>query len=77
MPLRVGFDMDGVLADFASAYREIETRLFESEPPTRAGDPEDETTERPPSSLDAPPASAVMPRALSPNELRRHRDLIW
>ena len=28
MPLRIGFDMDGVLADFASAFLEIETRLL-------------------------------------------------
>ncbi len=28
MPLRIGFDMDGVLADLTSAYREVEGRLF-------------------------------------------------
>jgi len=28
MPLRIGFDMDGVLADFSEAFREVETRLF-------------------------------------------------
>ena len=28
MPLRIGFDMDGVLADFSQAFREVETRLF-------------------------------------------------
>ena len=28
MPLRIGFDMDGVLADFSSAFREHEVRLF-------------------------------------------------
>ena len=28
MPLRIGFDMDGVLADFGQAFREVETRLF-------------------------------------------------
>ena len=27
MPLRIGFDMDGVLADFSSAFREYEARL--------------------------------------------------
>jgi FMN phosphatase YigB (HAD superfamily) len=35
MPLRIGFDMDGVLADFASAFREHEVRLFG--PPPAAG----------------------------------------
>jgi len=28
MPLRIGFDMDGVLADFSLAFREVESRLF-------------------------------------------------
>jgi hypothetical protein len=28
MPLRIGFDMDGVLADFSAAFREHEARLF-------------------------------------------------
>jgi 5' nucleotidase, deoxy (Pyrimidine), cytosolic type C protein (NT5C) len=28
MPLRIGFDVDGVVADFATAFEEIETRLF-------------------------------------------------
>jgi hypothetical protein len=28
MPIRIGFDMDGVLADFGQAFREVETRLF-------------------------------------------------
>ena len=28
MPLRIGFDMDGVLVDFGQAFHEVETRLF-------------------------------------------------
>lgn len=28
MPLRIGFDMDGVLADFAAAFRDYGTQLF-------------------------------------------------
>jgi hypothetical protein len=48
MPLRIGFDMDGVLADFATAYHEVEARLFgRSAHTTRAGNPEEETTEEP------------------------------
>ena len=35
MPLRIGFDMDGVLADFSGAFREHEIRLFG--PPAGAG----------------------------------------
>lgn len=42
MSLRVGFDMDGVLADFAAEYHAIEGRLFATEPPTEADTPEDE-----------------------------------
>jgi hypothetical protein len=41
MSLRVAFDMDGVLADFASAYREVELCLFgrrESSPATQVAD---------------------------------------
>ena len=38
--------MDGVLADFATAYHEIETRLLgPTAPATRAGDPEEEAGE--------------------------------
>jgi hypothetical protein len=41
MALRIGFDMDGVLADFASAYRAIETRLYGPAEPARIDNPED------------------------------------
>jgi hypothetical protein len=40
MTLRIGFDMDGVLADFATAYRAIETRLYGPAEPARVDDPE-------------------------------------
>ncbi len=43
MSLRIGFDMDGVLADFAAAYRAVEERLYgPAVQPTRAGDPEEQ-----------------------------------
>jgi phosphoglycolate phosphatase-like HAD superfamily hydrolase len=46
MPLRIGFDMDGVLADFATMYHDVEARLFgRAAHTTRAGNPEEETTE--------------------------------
>jgi hypothetical protein len=47
MTLRIGFDMDGVLADFAAAYHEIEARLFGAIASNAAGDPEDEPIELP------------------------------
>lgn len=48
MPLRIGFDMDGVLADFSEAFREVEVRLFGSGSRTIAGEPgrEEENQER-------------------------------
>jgi FMN phosphatase YigB (HAD superfamily) len=31
IPLRIGFDMDGTLADLSAAYEEVEERLFGAE----------------------------------------------
>jgi phosphoglycolate phosphatase-like HAD superfamily hydrolase len=45
MPLRVAFDMDGVLADFESAFREVEVRLFGDETPPPPEPPEVRATE--------------------------------
>jgi hypothetical protein len=59
--LRIGFDMDGVLADFAAAYRAIETRLYGPEP-ARADDPED--------AADAQGDETPVPS-------RRRRDAVW
>jgi hypothetical protein len=67
MSLRVGFDMDGVLADFERAYRAIETRLYGREEPARVDNPEDvagETTEK---AENAPPQIPT----------RRRRDGVW
>jgi len=41
MPLRIGFDMDGVLANFSSAFHEVEVRLFGGGRPIRAELPEE------------------------------------
>jgi hypothetical protein len=65
--IRIAFDMDGVLADFASEYRAIEQRLFgQAAAPVRAGSPEEEAQleegsgeER--SSADARKGSAGLP----------------
>ena len=40
MTVRIGFDMDGVLADFATAFRDVETRLFGGTPTVAAEAPE-------------------------------------
>jgi len=42
MPLRIGFDVDGVLADFGAAFHEVEARLFGAAVPLSEGQPEQE-----------------------------------
>jgi hypothetical protein len=71
MPLRIGFDMDGVLADFAGAFREHEIRLFGPPPTARrsvirdhAEDPETEEKRQ---------AAAAAGR----RETRRRATAIW
>lgn len=39
MPIRVGFDMDGVLADFAQAFQAAASRLFADREPAPQGRP--------------------------------------
>jgi hypothetical protein len=39
MPLRIGFDVDGVLADFGQAFHEVEIRLFGGGERTGADEP--------------------------------------
>lgn len=65
MSLRIGCDMDGVLADFSSAYHAVEDRLFGAhKKDTRPGNPEEEAPERPPASK-------------RPATTRRRKDAIW
>jgi hypothetical protein len=76
--LRIGFDMDGVLADFEGAFREVEVRLFGPEGHVDGGPPEKEeevqTGEAP-----APPdeEAEAKERIASARERRRRRDAIW
>ena len=69
MPLRIGFDMDGVLADFAGAFRDVEVRLYGSGSALSPGQPEREE-EKHAAALDEV-------RPTSPREHRRRRDAIW
>lgn len=66
MAVRVGFDMDGVLADFAGAFREVETRLFGAATAAAADAPEVEARHE--------EAAARHGVAI---ETRRRRDAIW
>jgi len=69
MTVRIGFDMDGVLADFASAFRDVEVKLFGPSSTVKTESPEveagqEERTEQPAD-------------AQTPHEMRRRRDAIW
>jgi hypothetical protein len=80
MPLRIGFDMDGVLADFASAFREYGTRLFGPAVPVNKhighrrlpGDQPETEEARQASAEDEARANIAHAR-----ELRRREDKIW
>jgi hypothetical protein len=66
--LRIGFDMDGVLADFGGAYRAVEERLYgPSRAASRAGDPEEEAGKQ--------DEDEARERRVS--EGRRRRDAVW
>jgi hypothetical protein len=72
MTLRIGFDMDGVLADFASAFRDVEARLFESA--------QDEAGDAPvkPEAAEASLNTGVR-RVAAPGvgDLYRRREAVW
>ena len=71
MPLRIGFDLDGTLADFESAFHEVEVRLFGRDSHIEAGQPERESEE--------PVAADAARPAKIPSFIqgRRRRDRIW
>jgi hypothetical protein len=68
---RIGFDMDGVLADFSAAFHVVEARLFPQSPAVPAGQPEREAAATGTAESDLPS------RVLPPHELRRRREAIW
>jgi len=70
--MRLGFDMDGVLADFQSAFREFETRLFPSQPALAAGQPESV-----PEGADPEPPANRKAEAGTLYEVQRRREAIW
>jgi len=69
MTLRIGFDMDGVLADFASAFREIERELFGGDSAGAAQNTPEDESER--------PTSASAGAAPSAREIERRRRAVW
>ena len=71
MPLRIGFDLDGTLANFAAAFHDVEVRLFGADAHTDAGQPEKEREEAP-----GEPGPEEKARQEF-QEGRRRRDAIW
>ena len=69
MTLRVGFDMDGVIADFASAFRDIECDLFGADTTDPAPNAPEEEKEQMPDRITNP--------AVSTKESDRRRRAIW
>ncbi len=79
MALRIGFDMDGVLADFARAYREVEESVFGPvSGATRPGDPEDQDDKNADDSTENEGESDSPAKvAAARHALRRKRDAVW
>jgi hypothetical protein len=69
MTLRVGFDMDGVVADFASAFRDIECHLFGADITDPAPSAPEEEKEHTPDRNTNPAASK--------KESDRRRRAVW
>ena len=70
MALRIGFDMDGVLADFSTAFRDVEHRLFGPSSSLRVEAPEVEAQME--EEAGKPERSEQTPK-----EIRRRRAAVW
>jgi len=70
--MRIGFDMDGVLADFASAFCAVEQRLFPDASGLLPDQPEEQSANQAPGQVPSRPSASV-----DPYELRQRRDEIW
>jgi hypothetical protein len=70
--MRIGFDMDGVLADFEGAFREHNRRLFGPDANDRVGEPETEEERQSAAQRDEADGGAATAR-----ELRCRDDAVW
>ena len=84
MPLRIGFDMDGTIADFGLAFHEVEERLYGAGATVNAGQPEvEEEAQEAPAGLkpcpttDQEEAPEESTPGETPRQARRRRDAIW
>jgi hypothetical protein len=76
--LRIGFDMDGVIADFEAAFRGVEVRLFGPAEHIDGGQPEKEEESQAASEpLVANDEGEEKDRVASERLQRRRRDSIW
>jgi hypothetical protein len=73
MPLRIGFDMDGVLADFASAFRDYDTRLFGPDADEAIGEPEEEEQRQ----SEGGRAAQAEERVAQARAARQREDAVW
>src|SRR5262245_57349178 len=80
IPLRIGFDMDGTLADLGSAYAEVEDRLFGKDQAQHER-PTPEAREAEQHGKSAAPESATTgdnrPRRAARRSGSRHRERVW
>jgi FMN phosphatase YigB (HAD superfamily) len=78
MPLRIGFDMDGVLADFNGAFRAHEARLFGASAPD-AGRPRVAERRRDSADAETDPEREEERQAQARQhaEARRREDAVW
>ena len=78
MSLRIGFDMDGVLADFSRAYSAIEDRLFwDADTSTRARDSEHGRAKPPAEAAGQTDEEKRTAEAERLKELRRRKIVVW
>jgi len=73
MPLRIGFDMDGVLADFATAFRDYDKQLFGPDADDEVAEPEKEEERQAASGT----REKAEKRAASARALRRREEAVW
>ena len=76
MSLRIGFDMDGVFADFSSAFHNVEVRLFGPDASSKPNDPEQEEAADARAAASGP-GGAADGGPPSPRQSRRRRDAVW
>jgi hypothetical protein len=76
-PLRIGFDVDGVLADFSTAFHAAEARLFGPGARMRTERPEDQEVQQSERRRDSGRSARASGSAAGAEEYRRRCDAVW